>query len=140
MMARQPQMLQMFAFETTQMSTLAPEDMSAVETEPMSAAETGQISAVETGQMTAAETCVLSQEKTSFLSQQKTSGCFGGILGDENDFDPFFTPKMRKMEHAGGEGGAPEMQPQAAGRSPLHTRRGPGLREFMNKLPQNIIL
>ena len=28
------------------------------------------------------------------------------------------------------------MQPRAAGRSPLHTRQGPGLREFMNKLPQ----
>ena len=46
---------------------------------------------------------------------------------------------MRKMEHAGGdpgEAGAPEMQPQAAGRSHLHTRRGLGLREFMNELLQ----
>ena len=46
---------------------------------------------------------------------------------------------MRKMEHAvgeTGEGGAPEMQPQAAGRNAFHMRQGPGLREFMNKLPQ----
>ena len=43
----------------------------------------------------------------------------GQLGGDENDFDTFFSPKMRKMEHAGGEageGGAPEMQPHAAAR------------------------
>ena len=55
MIARQPQMLQMSAVETGQMSALATEDMSAVETGPMSA-ETGQMSAVETRQMSAAET------------------------------------------------------------------------------------
>ncbi len=49
------------------------------------------------------------------------SGHLGSVLGqlegDENDFDTFFSPKMRKMEHAGGAGGAPEMEPHAAARS-----------------------
>ena len=43
MIARQPQMLQMYAVETGQMSS--------VETGQMSAVETGQMSAAETGQM-----------------------------------------------------------------------------------------
>ena len=47
---------------------------------------------------------------------------WGQLGGSENDFNIFFTPKMRKMEHAGGgpgehgEHGAPEMQPHAAAR------------------------
>ena len=56
MIARQPQMLQMSAVGTGQMSALAAEEMFAVETGPMSAAETGQMSAVGTRQMSAAET------------------------------------------------------------------------------------
>ena len=56
MIARPPQMLQMSAAETTQMSALASEDTSGVETGPMSAAATVQMSAVGTREMSAAET------------------------------------------------------------------------------------
>ena len=74
------------------------------------------------------------EQQTSALSQQQTPvstadicpistadiWLLWGHLGEvKNDFDPFFTPKVRKMEHAGGAGagsagGAPEMEPQAA--------------------------
>ena len=64
------------------------------------------------------------------------------LEGDENDFDPFFSPKMRKMEHAGGEAGeagAPEMQPHAAARS-LSARSRPSPRLYLGWLLLWVIL
>ena len=49
MIARQPQMLQMFAVETGQMSSVETGQMSAVETRQMSSAETRRMSTGKTG-------------------------------------------------------------------------------------------
>ena len=62
----------------------------------------------------------------------RSTAALGHLEKDENDLDPFFTPKMRKMEHAGGdpgdpgEAGAPEMQPRAAACG--HVLHAPGAR------------
>ena len=60
------------------------------------------------------QTFVLSQQQTSVLSQQRTSVLsqpgWGQLGSAKIDFDPFFTPKMTRMEHAGGAGAAPEME------------------------------
>ena len=78
-----------------------------------------------------ATTCLCSEppfsRKTIYeavLRLASASGHLGRVLGqlegDENDFDTFFSPKMHKMEHAGGEGGeagAPEMGSLPAARS-----------------------
>ena len=64
------------------------------------------------------------------------------LEGDENDFDPFFSPKLRKMEHAGGEAGdpgAPEMQPRAAARS-FRSRARPSPRLYLGWLMLQTIL
>ena len=61
---------------------------------------------------------------------------------DENDFDPFFTPKMRKMEHAGGEAGepgAPEMGSRPAARS-LSAPSKPSPRLYLDLLLLQVIL
>ena len=94
MIARQPQMLQMSAVETGQMSALATEDMSAVETGPMSAAETGQMSAVETRQMSAAETGQMSAVETRQMSTIAT-GC-GPVLVLDICLDSTCTSEDRK--------------------------------------------
>ena len=99
--------------------------MSAVETGQMSAAETGQMSAVETRQMysiktgqrpvaivdiclvstadicpvSAADICPVSTADICPVSTEDIWLLCGHLEMDENDFDPFFTPKMRKMEH-----------------------------------------
>ena len=116
--------------EARQMSVLATEDICPVSTEdiyPVSAedktaaghrpaaarpsVETGQMSSVETGQMSAVET-------------GQMSAALGPSWRERKLFRPFITPKMRKMEHAGGEPGAPEMEPQAPARSQvLHAPR-----------------
>ena len=91
--------------------------MSAVETGLMSAAETGQMSSAETRQMSTGQPgrcpvppfyiCLVSAEDICPVSAAadicpvSTADIWllWGHLGkDENDFDPFFTPKMRKME------------------------------------------
>ena len=99
--------------------------MSAVETGQMSAAETGQMSAVETRQMysiktrerrvaivdicpvSTADICpVLAADifpvSTADIRPVPTEDVWllWGHLEVGNDFDSFFTPKMRKMEHS----------------------------------------
>ena len=72
MMARQPQMLQMFAVETGQTSSFETRQMSAVETGQMSAVQTRQMSSAETRQISTGKTegAALSHSFTSVLSQQ----------------------------------------------------------------------
>ena len=61
------------------------------------------------------------------------------LEGDENDFDPFFSPKLRKMEHGGGDPGAPEMEPHAAARS-LSAPSKPSPRLYLGWLLLRVIL
>ena len=89
--------------------------MSAVETGQMSAAETGQMSAVETRQrysikigqrpVATVDICLVSMADICPVSaadipvSTNDMWVLWGHLGKvENDFDPFFTPKMFKME------------------------------------------
>ena len=86
--------------------------MSAVETGQVSGAATGQMSAVETRQMYSINTgqrpvaivniCLLSTADICPVSAEDIYwylvSAADVLGGDENDFDPFFTPKMFKME------------------------------------------
>ena len=91
--------------------------MSAAETGQMSSAETRQMSAGPTGRcpvspiyiclvsaedicpVSAADICPVSTADICPVSTTDIWRLFGHLGMDENDFDPFFTPKMRKMEH-----------------------------------------
>ena len=131
----------------------------------MSAAETGQMSAVETRQMystiktgqspvaivdicpvstadicpvseadicpvSTADICPVSTEEICPVSAADVLG------GDENDFDPFFRPKMFKMEFIRGCPGEPgEMVAETLKWNPTNNARWPGLRQ-LNKLPR----
>ena len=68
--------------------------MSAVETGQMSAADTRQTSTIATGRCPdlILYICLVSTADICPVSAADVLG------GDENDFDPFFTPKMFKME------------------------------------------
>ena len=113
----------MLAVETGQISSVETGQMSAVETGRMSAieigqrfAETGQMFAVEkrhmysikTGQRPVAivdiclvsttDICPVSAADICPVSTEDIWLLWGHLGKVENDFDPFFTPKMRKLE------------------------------------------
>ena len=98
--------------------------------DPLSETSTSVLSQQQTSVLSQQQTSVLSQQQTSVVSQQKTSGCFGVIL------DSFFTPKMLKKTHGTRSGYGPGNGTTAHCSGPPSTRRGQGLREFINKLPQ----
>ena len=101
--------------------------------------ETGQMSAAETGQMSAAETGHLfffKRRDLSCLNRRHLAALGASWRGPKRCQPLLIHLKCAKWSTPDGEAGAPEMQPRATGRSPVHTRPGPGLREFMNKLPQ----
>ena len=116
--------------------------MSAVETGQMSAAETRQMPAVETRQMSTIETglCPVSILYIYLVSTADICPVSAAEICPVSA-DPFLLHQRctkRNKPGGAGEGGvATEMQPRAAGRNPLHTRRGKGLREFLNKLAQS---
>ena len=108
---------EMSAVETGQMSAVETGQMFAVETRQMSSAETRQMYNSETGQrlvlpvdiclVSAVDICPFSTANICPVSTEdiwpvKTNDIWllWGHLGtDENDFDPFFQPKLSKMEH-----------------------------------------
>ena len=104
--------------------------MSAAETRQMLNSETGQrpvapvdiclVSAEDIGLVSTADICPVSTADICPVSTEDIWRLWGHLRTDENNFDPFFSPKMRKMKHDLGdlgEAGAPEMEPRAAARS-----------------------
>ena len=82
-----------FSAETKQMSTgrTGRCPVSPIYICPVSAGDICPVSAADICPVSTADICPVSTEDIWLL---------GGHLGKvENDFDPFFTPKMRKMEH-----------------------------------------
>ena len=113
-----------------QPGALLRQDRSLLLRQELSQQQSSVLSQQQTPVLPQQQTLVLSPQPTSVLSQQKSPCCLnrrhlaalGSSWGYENDFDPFFTSSMRKMENAGtehgdhGEHGAPEMQPHTAAR------------------------
>ena len=107
----------MSSVETGQMSAVETGQMSAAETAQMSSAETRQMSTGQTGRcpvsaediclvsaedicpVSAADICPVSTADICPVSTEDIWLLWGHLGKVGNDFDPFFTPKMRKMEH-----------------------------------------
>ena len=80
-----------------------------VETRQMSYMETGLcpvsilyicfVSTADICPVSAADICPVSTEDICPVSTEDVWLLWGHLGGDENDFDPFFTPKMHKMVH-----------------------------------------
>ena len=96
--------------ETGQMSTVETTQMSSAETRQMSTGKTGRcpvspfyiclVSAEDICPVSAADICPVSTADICPVSTEDIWLLWGHLGTDENDFDPFFTPKMRKMEHS----------------------------------------
>ena len=75
--------------------------MSAVETRQMYSIGKGQspVSREDICLVSTADICPVSTEDTCPVKTDDIWLLWGHLGTDENDFDHFFTPKMRKMEH-----------------------------------------
>ena len=117
--------------------------MSAAETRQMSSAKTRQMSTGQTGRcpvspiyiclvsaedicpVSATDICPVSTAAICLVSTEDIWLLWGHLGRYENDFDPFFTPKMRKKSHERDRHTAPEMGPWPAAQG---LRNAPGAR------------
>ena len=107
--------------------------MSAVETRQMYDIKTGQrpvaivdiclVSTADICPVSAADICPVSTADICPVTTEDIWLLWGHLGTDENDFDPFFTPKMRKKEHEHNRDTAPEMRPRPAAQG-LRQRAG----------------
>ena len=106
----------------------------------VSTADICPVAAADICPVSTADICPVSTEDICPVKIKDIWLLWGQLGSDENDFDPFFTPKIRKMEHARhcrrSRQEPRKRRHRPRRRASIHTRRGPGLREFRNKLPQ----